>query len=215
MYGCWKCRYWFLLGFRCSYFLYVQRNNEEHSWNHCCRGKGISITYFCVCVLARALARACVCARACFRECVCVWGGGGTGAGVFLRTYSLIYPVRHALAPYFLRPLWFHHIFRHCLINGTIFRKKVAEHKMSVLIFCTTFIWNISYSENCSARYCHKCKHVFMSSTCDFCRNLVNLEFSRYSFEKASNIKLRNYWAFGLFPSSDLKHWTTQRDPVD
>jgi len=25
-------------------------------------------------------------------------------------------------------------------------RKKVTEHKMRVLIFCTTFVWNISHS---------------------------------------------------------------------
>ena len=30
--------------------------------------------------------------------------------------------------------------FPHYLINGTILEKKVTEHKMCVLIFCTTFI---------------------------------------------------------------------------
>jgi hypothetical protein len=33
------------------------------------------------------------------------------------------------------------------------FRKKVTEHKMCVLIFCTTFVWNISHSKKNSARY--------------------------------------------------------------
>jgi hypothetical protein len=32
------------------------------------------------------------------------------------------------------------HIFPHYLINGTIFGKKVIEHKMRVLIFSTAFI---------------------------------------------------------------------------
>ena len=27
------------------------------------------------------------------------------------------------------------------------FREKVTEHKMCVLIFCTTFVWNISHSK--------------------------------------------------------------------
>jgi len=39
-------------------------------------------------------------------------------------------------------------IFPHYLTNGTIFEKKVTEHKMCVLIFCTTFAWNIFHSEN-------------------------------------------------------------------
>ena len=42
-----------------------------------------------------------------------------------------------------LWPLLLQHIFPHYIINGTIFRKKVVEHKMCVLIFCTTFVWNI------------------------------------------------------------------------
>jgi hypothetical protein len=41
-----------------------------------------------------------------------------------------------------LRPLWLHQIFRHCLINRTIFGEKVTENKMC-LIFFTNFIRNI------------------------------------------------------------------------
>jgi len=33
------------------------------------------------------------------------------------------------------------------LTNGTIFEKKVTGHKMCVLIFSTTFVWNISHSK--------------------------------------------------------------------
>ena len=36
--------------------------------------------------------------------------------------------------------------FRHYLIHGTIFGKKVTEHKMCVFIFSTNFTWNISDS---------------------------------------------------------------------
>ena len=48
--------------------------------------------------------------------------------------------------------------FSHYLINGTILvKKKVIEHKMCVLIFSTTFVWNIFHSKKSSARYWHKC----------------------------------------------------------
>jgi hypothetical protein len=40
----------------------------------------------------------------------------------------------------FFCPFWFNQIFRHYLINGTIFEKRVIEYKMCVLIFSTTFV---------------------------------------------------------------------------
>ena len=40
-----------------------------------------------------------------------------------------------------------YHIFLHCHINGTIFRKKVAELKVYMLISFTTFVIHISYSK--------------------------------------------------------------------
>ena len=58
-----------------------------------------------------------VCARAC------------TGAGVCLCVCSLTYPACHSQAPYCLRPLWMHHIFRHSLINGTIFGRTLLNMK--------------------------------------------------------------------------------------
>ena len=56
-----------------------------------------------------------------------------------------------------LWPVWLYHIFPHYLINGTILVKNVIEHKMCVLIFCITFISNISQSEKNPATYYHKC----------------------------------------------------------
>jgi hypothetical protein len=38
-----------------------------------------------------------------------------------------------------------YNIFPHCLINGTIFGKKVIEHKVCVFIFSRTSVWNISH----------------------------------------------------------------------
>jgi hypothetical protein len=46
--------------------------------------------------------------------------------------------------------------FPHYLINDMIFGKKVNLHKISILIFSSTFVWNISHQKN-SARYCHIC----------------------------------------------------------
>jgi hypothetical protein len=40
------------------------------------------------------------------------------------------------------------------------FRKKVTDHKTCVLIFSTTFVWNISHSKNSSERYYHKYTYV-------------------------------------------------------
>ena len=37
-----------------------------------------------------------------------------------------------------------------------------TEHKMCVLIFSTTFVWNISHSKENSAKYYHKCTLFFM-----------------------------------------------------
>ena len=89
--------------------------------------KTVSITCFCVCVCV------CVCARAhgCVRVCVLMHSWAGA--------CSLTYPQWKAHVPYchFRRPLWLHHMFRHYLINCTIFWKKVTEHKMSVVIFST------------------------------------------------------------------------------
>jgi hypothetical protein len=85
-------------------------------------------------------------------------------------------------------------------INGKAFGKKVTEYKMCVLIFSTTFVWNISHSAKNSARYFHKCTslglHVkyrlflyrlFLYRL--FCQVLFKLGFSRQIFEIWSNIK--------------------------
>ena len=53
---------------------------------------------------------------------------------------SLRYPACNAHAPYLhLWPVPFYNIFPHYLINGTIFEKRVPEHKIWVLISSTNF----------------------------------------------------------------------------
>ena len=101
----------------------------------------ISVCVFvCVCVSepARTRASGCVCV---VRECVCRCGC--TDKGVRLRTCSLTYSASNAHAPYCLRPLWLHHIFRHYLMHSTTVRKKSLNIKcvfwFSVLLLFETF----------------------------------------------------------------------------
>jgi hypothetical protein len=63
------------------------------------------------------------------------------------------------------------------------------EHKMCVLIFSATFIWNIFYSKNNSTRYRHKCSKFFTQSTRYSCIILMKLEFWLQIFGKGSSIK--------------------------
>ena len=81
-----------------------------------------------------------------------------------MRVCSLSHPSHNARAPHCRAwPVWLYHIFPHCLINGTIFggETPVTEHKMRVLIFCTPFVWNISYFKNYWVRYDHRSIFVF------------------------------------------------------
>ena len=84
------------------------------------------------------------------RSCNCCWSGKKSNEYYlfWVCVCSLGYPTRNAHAPYC--HLWLvrmYHIFPHYLINGTVFEKKNTEHKMCVLIFCTSFVWNISHSK--------------------------------------------------------------------
>jgi len=67
-------------------------------------------------------------------------------------------------------------------------KKKVTEHKMCVLIFCT-LVWNNSHPKNNSAKYYQKRTLVFAYSACSSCQILMKLQFSRQIFKKYSNIK--------------------------
>ena len=75
---------------------------------------------------------------------------------------NLRYPVCNAHAPYY--------IYIYDLSRSTVlfhisqtarFSERVTEHKMCVLIFSTTFVWNISHSKNNWAIYDKK---VYWSS---------------------------------------------------
>jgi hypothetical protein len=104
--------------------------------------------------------------------------------------YSLRYPARNAHAPYFhVRPFPVYNTFSTLSRKRHDFRKKVIKHKICVLIFSTSFVWNISHSKNKWERYDKKCILVFMYSTRYSCQILMKLKFSPRIFEKSSNIK--------------------------
>jgi hypothetical protein len=84
---------------------------------------------------------------------------------------------------------WLHHILLHYLINGTIFWKKVTEHKMCIFVLSTTFE-TLSHSKKNSARYRHNVKTSSYVGTGYSFRILITLEFSQQIFgKKNSNIK--------------------------
>jgi len=91
-----------------------------------------------------------------------------------------------ANAPYcHLWPVRLYNTFPQYLITGTIFEKKVTEHKMCVWIFSTPFVWNISHSKKKWATHCptvHKpsCKIPGLLSRFRWNCNFLE-RFSKYS----------------------------------
>ena len=103
----------------------------------------------------------------------------------WVSVYSVRYLACSAHAPYFhLWPLQLYNIFSTLSQKRHDFRKNVIEHKMCVLIFSTTFVWNFSQFRKNSARYDKKCKRVW--SPCKLKAILVrfqrNFEFTKHLF---------------------------------
>ena len=63
-------------------------------------------------------------------------------------------------------------------------KKKITEQKSCVLMFSTTFVWNISHSKTKWAIYYHKCTLLFMQSTRYSCPILMT------DFRKILNFKI-------------------------
>jgi hypothetical protein len=64
------------------------------------------------------------------------------------------------------------------------FREKVIEHREFVLIFSTTFVWNISHSKKNWVRYYQKIYIGLHVNTRYSCQVSIRLEFCRHNFEK-------------------------------
>ena len=108
---------------------------------------------------------------------------------LWVYVFSLRYPASSAHAPYYyLWPAPLYNIFLNYLINGPILENALLNTKC-VLIFFTTFVWNISHSKKNWGRYYRKCVLVFTYSIFYSCPILMKLEFTRQIFEKFSNIK--------------------------
>ena len=117
---------------------------------------------------ARAWVRAHVCVRA---SVVCVWVGAGSRARICACVRVALLIQHDTRRRHVVCGLWLHHVCRRYLIKGTIFQKKKKSYWTEIVfVSSTTFIWNISYSKNNSARFCHKYESVFMQSTSYFCR---------------------------------------------
>ena len=124
-------------------------------------------------------------ARWCVHVHACVYVCGCTGAGVCFCACSLVNPACNAPLYCRLQRLWFHHIFRHYVTNRTIFGESLLRIKCVFLFHlqllfeallvlrriqphvinvktspCKEHVILVSYSNNNSARYCHKCENV-------------------------------------------------------
>ena len=91
----------------------------------------------CVCACARPLA---TWVSAGVSVLVCVGVGMGAKARDCAFANIALLTQNATRRHIFMFPLWLLQCFRHYLINGTIFGKKVTEHKTCVLIFSATFI---------------------------------------------------------------------------
>jgi hypothetical protein len=98
--------------------------------------------------------------------CVCVrmqaGGWARAHAHVSLHTCRFTYPVCHVQVPYCLRPVWLHHIFRHYLINSTIFGKKSLNIRYVPWFSLQLCFKHFTISEKISEllSYVWKCLHV-------------------------------------------------------
>ena len=100
-----------------------------------------------------------------------------------------MYPACNAHAPYcHLWPVRLYSIFPHYLINGAIFENVLLNIKC-VLIFSTTFVWNVSHSKKNWASFDQKSILTFRYSTSYSCPSLIKLESSQQIFEKYSSFK--------------------------
>ena len=123
----------------------------------------------------------------CAYACVCpsVWSCVCACAHVALLIQHVT-RMRHIVTSFV--SLWLHRIFRHYLINGTMFETQLLTVKY-VFWFSLLELLSKKFLSKQNLARCHKCKNVFMGSARYSCRALMKLENSREIFEKSSNIK--------------------------
>jgi hypothetical protein len=115
--------------------------------------------------------------------------------------------MRHIVICVLPHPIIF---FSHYLVNGTILEEKVIAHKMCVVEFPATFVWNISCSKKNCARYDRK--SALVCGKYPFFLSHETWIFSTV-FQKYSNIK------FHKNPSSGSRvvtcGWTDRHDEAN
>ena len=84
-------------------------------------------------------------------------------------------------------PFVLYHTFRHYIINGANFGKKLLNINIRCY-FLYKVCLNHYHSKNNLERYRQKCRNVFTLGTRYFCRILVELEFSTHTFEKKAQV---------------------------
>ena len=109
-----------------------------------------------------------------------------------------------------LWPARLYNIFQHYFKKRQeLKRKKTFEYKTCVLIFSTTFVWNIS--RNKWERYNQKCIFVFMQSTRYSCQISIKYEFYRHIFfsknTQISNL-VKNYRVWAELFYEDRQTWS-------
>jgi hypothetical protein len=138
--------------------MWVQRNTETRSCEHCCRGKSNKY-YILLCAYMRAC-RVCMCVCVCV--CVCVYMEVPGRVGVCMCALACILAIqyatcmRHILSflPFLALPN-----FSTLSDKRHNFRKKKLLNLKGVFWFSLHFfVWNISHSKKNSATYFHKCK---------------------------------------------------------
>jgi len=118
---------------------------------------------------------------------------------------SLRYPAATRLRHIVMWPALLYCIFPHYLIKDAIFGgKKKNEHKMNILVFFITFIWNNSHSKNNWARYNKKSLTVLMYPLFLFDFNPLNAELNpicyflallgAHNFLHVSRIRINENW---------------------
>jgi hypothetical protein len=121
---------------------------------------------------------------------------------------SLCYQTCNAHAPYcHPRPVWSLQFFPHFLTNDMFF-EKVIEHKMCVLIFSTTFFFDIYHSRKNSSRYGIK---VYCSSGKVLVMNVRFWYNSKFIDIFSKNTQVSNFMEI-LLMGAELVHADEQTD---
>ena len=135
-----------------------------------------------MCVYARArvwvggwlLMRACECGYAGARACACA----SARVALFYHQESTC-SILHC----YLLLLWLHHIFYISHKRHKFRIKFIDKENVCFDFFFVLYLKHFLYNKN-SARYCHKCRNVFMKSTCYCCQIFIKLDISQQVLEK-------------------------------